>query len=443
MGTEDILLEQAERVLADNKRGDFTKPGPHLYPHQWLWDSCFIAIGLRHIDIAAAQSEIASLQRGQWANGMIPNLIFRHESKFRTDRNAWQSSVNPNSPDTIATSGITQPPMLAEAIVQIGEKMPAIERRYWYRKMWPMLLSYHEWLYQERDPHKEGLVLQIHPWEVGLDNTPPWTAELNEHILPWWIRLVKTLRLQGLVNIFRRDTRILPSKERYDAIEALALFSIQRRLKRKSYDTHKVLNHSLFTIEDLTFNSILIRANDHLETIAKEIRRSIPEHLQESIKRNRKALANLWDPYTESYYSRDFMTHRLLKVPSIATLMPLYSGAISKEKAALLVKKLEDANVFGCAYPVPSVPLNAIEFDEVRYWQGPTWVNTNWLVIDGLRRYGYNDHADALAESTIELAEKGGFAEYFSALSGEPLGADKFSWTAALIIDLIKSTPKQ
>jgi glycogen debranching enzyme len=60
------------------------------------------------------------------------------------------------------------------------------------------------------------------------------------------------------------------------------------------------------------------------------------------------------------------------------------------------------------------------------------------LIIDGLRRYGFNDHADALTESTLEMVAKGGISEYYNPLTGEPLGAHNFSWTAALTIDLIK-----
>ena len=71
-----------------------------------------------------------------------------------------------------------------------------------------------------------------------------------------------------------------------------------------------------------------------------------------------------------------------------------------------------------------------------KYWRGPVWVNMNWMIIDGLRRYGYDDHAEALAESTLEMIEKSGFFEYFDPLDGTPAGADNFSWTAALAIDL-------
>jgi glycogen debranching enzyme len=115
----------------------------------------------------------------------------------------------------------------------------------------------------------------------------------------------------------------------------------------------------------------------------------------------------------------------------------LYSGTITKERAHQLVRLLENEHQFGTAYPAPSVPANSLWFNPICYWQGPAWVNMNWLVIDGLKRYGFHDHAAALRESTLEMVSKGGCAEYFNPLTGDPLGAREFSWTAALTIDLL------
>src|SRR5580765_3024557 len=131
------LLKEAKAVLEHNDRKLWTVPAEHLYPHQWLWDSCFIAIGLRHIDVDRAKQELLSLLRGQWSNGMMPNMICSDLPEFRRDRNFWRSWVNPYSPDGVATSGITQPPMLAEAVVQIGKGLNAAERRSWYKQMLP------------------------------------------------------------------------------------------------------------------------------------------------------------------------------------------------------------------------------------------------------------------------------------------------------------------
>lgn len=442
MDNPSDLTEDAIKVLKTNDQGTFTIPAEGLYPHQWLWDSCFIAIGLRHLDIERAKTEILSILRGQWTNGMLPNMILG-DNTFLNRRSpvyrVWKSWLNPNSPDELVTSGITQPPLLAEAVVRVGARMNKTERRSWYQTVYPALLSYHEWLYNERDPHEEGLVLQIHPWETGLDNTPPWMNEIREHSLPLWISLLEKAHMSPIINLFRRDTLRIPSSQRLDAIDALVLYSTQRRLRRKNYDIDNILAHSLFAVEDLNFNCIFIRANQHLIEIAKTIKKDLSDELLQKMKKTEATLDKLWDPYTNQYYSRNFVTHGLLKESSIATLLPLYAGCISKEKATKLVKMLENSHLFGPSYPVPSVPVNSSWFNPTLYWQGPTWVNINWLIIDGLERNGFHDHATALNESTIEMVERSGCSEYFNPLTGEAAGAKNFSWTAALIIDLLKS----
>jgi mannosylglycerate hydrolase MGH1-like protein len=436
------LIEAAKTVLDMNDRGVYTSPAnPHLYPHQWLWDSCFIAIGRRHYDVERAKTEILSLLAGQWVNGMLPNMIMSGGRRDR-DGNIWRSWLNPNAPDDLSTSGITQPPIIAEAVVRIGERLSKPERRSWYQTVFPALLSYHQWLYTERDPHGEGLVLLIHPWEVGQDNTPPWINELEDHQMPLWIQAVDKLHLSPLFNLLRRDTKVIPAEQRIRTVDALALYSTQRRLRRKNYDISRILAHSLFAIEDVSFNAILIRANQHLEHIAKTIRKELPKELVERMRKSEKAFEALWDPYTNQYYSREFVSHRLIKVPSIGTLIPLYAGTITKERAKQLVRLLEDEHQFGAHYPVPSAPLNSDYFNPHCYWQGPSWVNTNWLIIDGLKRYGFDDHAAALRESTIEMVKQAGFWEYFSPIDGTPSGAQNFSWTAALTIDLLNQTQK-
>jgi len=430
------VVDQAKAVLEMNDRGLYTQPAHDLYPHQWLWDSCFVAIGLRHLDVERAKTELLSLLRGQWHNGMLPNIIFRDDPQYRTDRNIWRSWLNPFAPNDVTTTGITQPPVLAEAVIQVGEKLKWPERRAWYRLMYPGLLAYHQWLYAERDPHGEGLALLIHPWEAGLDNTPPWMAEMREHLMPLWIRIIEKVKFDRVINLFRRDTRSVPIDQRFSTVEALAVFDVQRRLRRKNYDIEKILDHSLFAIEDLAFNSMLIRANTRLREIAKSIREELPPDLLKRMEKTEKTFEELWDPYSGQYYSRDFITHRLLKTPSIATLLPLYAGTITKERADQLVRQLESDQQFGPAYPVPSVPINSFWFHSKLYWQGPSWVNMNWLIIDGLKRYGFKDHAAALTETTLEMVAKSGCWEYFDPLTGEGAGAPNFSWTAALAIDL-------
>ncbi len=52
------LAARAAAVLAQNDMGGWTRAAPTLYPHQWSWDSAFIAIGLAHLDTGRAGAEI-------------------------------------------------------------------------------------------------------------------------------------------------------------------------------------------------------------------------------------------------------------------------------------------------------------------------------------------------------------------------------------------------
>ena len=421
-------------VLKQNDVGGWTKPTSSLYPHQWLWDSCFTAIGQRHFDVKRAQREIKNLFRGQWKNGMIPNIIYGTESYYSDD--IWKSSASKNAPRHIKTSGITQPPMIAEAVVKIGEKLHAREKKQWYKTIFDDLVRYHEWLYRERDPHGEGLVVLLHPWESGLDNNPGWMSEMHLNELPFWIKLVRALKLHKVFNIFRKDTKYLPAYERIDTIDALGLYSIVRSLRRKRYETRLMLRHSQLCIEDLAFNSILIRANTLLTEIAAEVKAELPSWLQERMKKAPHALELLWSETYQQYFSRNFQTFELVSEPSVMAFLPLYAGTISKSKATVLVEQMK-SHAWNTPYPIPSVPRNSKYFQEHCYWQGPTWINTNWLIIEGLKRYGFNEEAENLRMKSIELVTQHGSYEYFSPLDGSPAGAHPFSWTAALVIDLL------
>ncbi|MBX4190501.1 glycoside hydrolase [Candidatus Saccharibacteria bacterium] len=431
----DKLIEDATEILKNNDRGGWTVPAGDLYPHQWLWDSCFIAIGLRHLDTERAQTELRSLIRGQWSNGMLPNIIFAGNERRHID--LWRSWVNPFAPSGVATSGITQPPMLAEAVERIGQHLKLPERRSWYKEMLPPLTRYHEWLYADRDPHHEGLILLLHPYESGLDNSPPWISELRKHSMPWWISLMEKLKLDVVVNFFRRDTKHVPPGQRMSNTEAMAYWAAVHRLRRKAYNSEALISRSLFAVEDLAFNCIFMRANECLKEIAKTAGHELPPNLVDGIERTKNAFEQLWDESSGIYYSRSFVSHKLIEEPTIASLLPLYSGVISKNRAQELVDQLKKPG-FDTDWPVPSVPQDSNYFNPFKYWQGPAWVNTNWLIIDGLTRYGFLAEANALRDRTLEMVDKGGFYEYFNPLNGHPAGAANFSWTAALTIDLLK-----
>jgi hypothetical protein len=73
---DDMLIRQAKAVLDFNWTGEYTMPGPRLYPHQWSWDSGLIALAYSRYDQDRAVSELRHLFEAQWRNRLLPQLVF-------------------------------------------------------------------------------------------------------------------------------------------------------------------------------------------------------------------------------------------------------------------------------------------------------------------------------------------------------------------------------
>lgn len=437
--TRGEIRARARDVLERNRRGSWTCPSSNLYPHQWLWDSCFTAIGVARYDPQRAAGELRALFRGQWANGMLPHMIFSDRVNDIGSRRIWQSKKNPLAPREVDTSCVTQPPLPAIAARRVAQALPAPDRLPFLAELFPKLAAYHAWLYEARDLRDSGLVTLIHPWECGLDTTPPWMRELSRMPLPWWLRVAARLHLARAVRFIRNDTRYIPSAERPSDDDGLRMLVLATRAKKQLFELERMPPRSSVLIEDLTFNAILATANRSLELIARDLDRPLPSALPQQFLRTEAAFEQLWDEPSGQYYSRNAVTRELIKVPTIATFLPLWARIPSRERAERLIELLHTPAGFWPRYPVPSVPVDGPEFREAGYWKGPTWVNMSWTIVEGLRLYQHVELADELRLRIIDLVAHAGFSEYFSPLTGEGYGADDFSWTAALVLDLLVS----
>lgn len=434
---DETLIRDAQQVLSRNRHGAWTCPAKGIYPHQWLWDSCFIAIGLATYDPMRAADELRALLRGQWSNGMLPHMIFADDVRDAGSRHIWQSTTYPDAPRGVETSCITQPPLAAVATEYVSRALADADRGAFLAELYPRIVEHHRWLYRARAPGGKGLVTLLHPWECGLDTTPPWIRQLRRWRGPWWLAPALRLRLSRVTRMFRRDTRYVPAAERLSDDDGLRMLALVHEVKRRDFDLARLTPSRFVLVEDLTFNTLLAVANHSLERIAAGLGEAIDPDLADRFRGTDAALEDLWDEDTGQYCSRDVATRRLITVPTISTLLPLWAGVVPSERRARLVALLRDPDRFWPRYPVPSVPMDAPQFDADRYWRGPTWVNTNWIVVEGLRECGEHDLAEALRARTLDLVRESGLAEYFSALTGEGYGAPEFSWTAALVLDLL------
>ena len=185
---EERVYSDAKTVLEKNWRGSYTIPSPTLYPHQWSWDSAFIAIGYCHIALEKAQIELDSILRGQWKNGLLPHIIFEPRTRgYFPDHKYWRTKSH--SPNGIATSGIVQPPVHAIAALKYlfhSHNQKII--RHWFLR----IKKFHRYLLENRDPERSGFATIYHPWESGFDNSPRWDeslARIKPRDLPHYKRI--------------------------------------------------------------------------------------------------------------------------------------------------------------------------------------------------------------------------------------------------------------
>jgi hypothetical protein len=130
---------------------------------------------------------------------------------------------------------------------------------------------------------------------------------------------------------------------------------------------------------------------------------------------------------------------------TVADLLPLLTGRLPVEVADALAADITDPATFGAEPALPTVSRADPSFEADRMWRGPVWANTNYLLIEGLRRHGHAAAARRLTEQTLGLVCASGPFEYFNAATGAPgsRAAAMFSWTAALFLDLAIAAQSQ
>ena len=118
-------------------------------------------------------------------------------------------------------------------------------------------------------------------------------------------------------------------------------------------------------------------------------------------------------------------------------LSPLALPDLPEEIGHRLVEYLFDERRFWTAVPAPSVALDEPafslqeHFDGLRrYWRGPTWVNSAWLLWRGLVRLGYAERAATLAQAITQTVAREGLREFYDPHDGRGMGAEDFAWSA-------------
>jgi hypothetical protein len=386
----EAAVEIAARVLGQNwHEGDwdgrhyaYTEPSPGRYPWQWYWDSCFAAIVRRRLDPAKARAELESLLAVQRPDGFVGHTIFWRQPV------SWArlAFYNVTSRRALQTESI-QPPLLAWAWkIAVGD--PALE---------PRIGAQADWLAANRDLEGDGLLWIVQPDESGLDASPKFE--------PLW----------GRRSVGRLGFPLLVARNRHHGWDA------RRILQRGGPVLCETVVNTLWSLS--------------LQALGR------PSATPALVER-------LWDERRGLFLDEALPGRIRPGVVTWSSLAPLALPDLPEAIGRRLVEEhLLSPSEFLTAVAPPSVAASEPSYEPDggrgpirRYWRGPTWVNSAWMVWLGMRRLGYETEAKRLADGLIAAVEREGLREYYDPRTGKGLGAKDFAWSA-LIAELADPDP--
>ena len=412
------LIEKAKKILLGNKKKGYTLPTNNkLYPAQWKWDSGFISLGYSYFNLKYALDEILTLLKGQWKDGMIPHILFHDlNTDYYPNHSVW------NCGDKIRSSGITQPPVLAIILKKILDKNKIkTSEKVKIKSIVKKLKKYHDWLIKYRDPKNTGLVSILHPWESGYDNSPLWDYSMNE------VKVEKNLKYK------RGDNKVINPDYRPLDTDYDRYVTIKNHLRKNKYNPKFLYNKSMFNVVDVGFNSIFLKANKDLLELLK-IFNFEHKKLEKFIIKSENQIEKLYNEKKGVFTNYDIKNKKKIVVPSITNYFILFADLRNQTINKKIIKNLKNHNQKN-KFIFSSIKPNYEKFEEKRYWRGPVWINCNWIIYQGLKNKD-KKFANKIKEKTINLIKKNGFYEYYSFKTGEAFGANNFSWTASLFLDL-------
>jgi hypothetical protein len=435
------LPDEAAAVLHGNDAGGFTRASPHLYPHQWSWDSAFIAIGWAHLDVRRAMAELEGLFSAQWATGMVPHIVFRAgpDHPYFPGPEWWDCAIAPAAAALpVQTTGICQPPVHALAVQRIWDLTPQPQRAEISERikaLYPRLVHWHRYLATYRDPEASGLVTTFHPWE-GTDDSPRWDGALER------IKAPKPGPYTRIDVTEVADASQRPTNWDYDRF--LWLVELLRKCR---YDDARIYRDYPFLIKDVFFSAVLVAANAALLGLADVAGASDADRRQiaEWLERGRNALSSRFEAQSGLCVDYDVRDKEDIRLRTFASFAPLFARTADAGQQAIQMRLLDSADF--CGNPrlrwrlLPSTSPAEPSFEPRNYWRGPVWPVIDWLLWQSLRQLGHTDRAEEIRRDSLGQIAGSEFAEYFDPFTGAPLGSRQQSWTAAVTLDWLAPGP--
>jgi len=409
----------AQAILRHNDRGGYTVPNGRVYPFQWNWDSAFVALGFDAFDRDRAWTELETLFAAQWPDGFLPHIVFwKDDPGYFPGPEVWSSGTQPR------TSGITQPPVAGTVLRRLWDSATAAGDGEAYRPraeaLFARTLAWHRWFAQYRDFEGRGVVVAMHPWETGRDNSPEWDAP------------GEPIDVSNVGDYVRRDTGHLDAKMRPTKLEYDRYLALVQYGRATGWNHAEIARSNPFRVADVGMSLILLRANRDLAALARELgREAEAAELDALIARAEAGIGWLWDPVRRTWCSRDCITGLHSGFVTSASFLSFYAGLEDADKDAAMLGHFERIAA-RVRYMVPSLDPDDPGFQMIRYWRGPVWAVVNWMIGEGLAEAGQKAQAERVRADTRAMMDQTGFYEAYSPIDGSGSGGDDFSWTAAI-----------
>lgn len=151
----------------------------------------------------------------------------------------------------------------------------------------------------------------------------------------------------------------------------------------------------------------------------------------------KRIVAHFWDAERGVFWAT--RNEEPIRVLTPFNLYPLLTGRLDAMQRKAVLHHLFNPAEFWLKHPIPTVAKSDPLYAPDQMWRGPTWVNINYLFIEGLMKSGFPDEARGLRDKTLDLLlSQNDIYEYYNPETGfaPPRAASVFGWSSAVFIDL-------
>jgi glycogen debranching enzyme len=165
--------------------------------------------------------------------------------------------------------------------------------------------------------------------------------------------------------------------------------------ERLTYHGHAVWIDAC--LQQLLSADLLLRMADALDRMEEA------EDLREERERLARTVnERLWNEES-AFYHDELHDGTLSEVKTIGAYWALIAGAVPSERVNSFVAHLEDAKKFKRPHRVPSLTADHPEYrEDGGYWLGGVWPPTNYMILRGLDRNGYDDLAHEISREDLD-----------------------------------------